>query len=336
MPPPLSAQTVVITGASSGIGRATALRFAESGSRVVLAARNELALQHVASEIRNFGGEAMSVITDVSDWEQVKNLAAQAADTYGRIDTWVNNAGVGVYATAEDTTVDETHQVMQTNYMGMVHGVKAVLPYMRRQHSGTIINVGSVESERALPYNSAYSATKHAVKGYTEALRMELKHAHTGIKVTLILPSGINTPFFNHARSKLGVMPQPAPPAYTPELVAQAITHAAEYPQRDMYIGGAGKLYGIMERISPGFTDWLMMMGGTMFRLQKSHKPDSGQDSLFQTIPEVGRINGDFPHLVKPSMYTPIFELTPASVRFPAMLAVAGALFAFFTARTRR
>jgi len=243
---------------------------------------------------------------------------------FGCIDTWINDAGVGVYATARDTSVEETHQVMQTNFMGVVHGVKAALPYMQAQRSGTIINVGSVESQVALPYNSAYAASKHAIKGYTEALRMELDHAQSGINVTLIMPAAMNTPFFNHALSKLGVLPRPAGPVYEPELVAEAIVYAAEHPQRDVYVGGSGLLFGMMERINPTLTDKLMTAGGTMFRAQESSRPDNGETTLFNTIPETGRVSGDFDNLVKATPHVP-------RALFPAVLI--GALVGLFFVR---
>jgi len=315
MTPQLKDQVVVITGASSGIGRATALRFGKAGSKVVLAARNALGLQEVADNLHNMGAETLVVPTDVTDWDQVQHLAARTVDVFGRIDTWINDAGVGIYATAEQTLIEEVHQVMQTNYMGMVHGVTAVLPIMKAQGSGTIINLGSVESQRALPFHSAYSASKHAIKAYTEALRMELEHDKSGINVTLILPAGINTPFFNHALSRLGVLPQPAPPVYKPELVAEAIVSAAEHPQRDIYVGGASMLFWIMERISPRLADKFMTTGGALFRLQKSSMPDTSQNTLFNTVSETGRVSGDFGHLVKPSLYTRVFELAPKPVR---------------------
>lgn len=299
MPPQLKDQVVVITGASSGIGRSTALLFGKAGAKVVLAARNVIGLQEVADDI-NFmsGGEALAVPTDVTDWAQVERLAHSAMAAFGRIDTWVNDAGVGVYATANDTSVEETQQVMQTNFMGMVHGVKAALPYMQHQQGGTIINIGSVESQVALPYNSAYAASKHAIKGYTEAIQMELENANSGINVTLIMPSAMNTPFFNHALSKIGVLPRPAGPVYKPEMVAEAIVYAAEHPQRNVYVGGAGKLFGIMERLSPALTDKGMTTGGAMFRAQESTRHDNGETTLFNTIPETGRVDGDFENLV--------------------------------------
>jgi len=324
MTPHLRDQVVVITGASSGIGRATALRFGKTGAKIVLAARNVVGLQEVADDVRLLGSEALVVPTDVTEWAQVEHLAHAAMAAFGRIDTWVNDAGVGVYATAGETSVEETHQVMQTNFMGVVHGVKAALPYMEKQHSGTIINVGSVESQVALPYNSAYAASKHAIKGYTEALRMELENAHSGINVTLIMPAAMNTPFFNHALSKLGVLPRPAGPVYKPESVAEAIVYAAEHPQRDVYVGGGGMLFGMMERISPTLTDKVMTAGGTMFRAQESERPDNGETTLFGTIPETGRVSGDFDHLVKANARV-------SRTLFPAV--VVGAIVGLFFVR---
>ena len=312
MPRPIHEQVVVITGASSGIGRETALQLGKLGASVVLAARNEPALQEVAHEIRAAGGRAYVVPTDVAIQEQVEHLATEAINAFARIDTWVNNAAVSIYALVEDTTPEEYARLFQVNVMGTIFGVKAALPHMKRQGYGTIINLGSVVSQRAVPLQSGYVATKHAVKGFTEALRMELRRDYPEIHVTLILPAGINTPFFNHARSKMGVKPQPYPPAYPPSLAAEAIIHAAENPTRDIYVGGASMMITLMERISPAFTDWFMMRGNNGFALQKTDQPDNGLDILDAPEAGVGRVEGDFGHITKPSMYTRIFELTPA------------------------
>jgi short-subunit dehydrogenase len=333
---PLNQQIIVITGASSGIGRSAALQLGEAGATVVLAARNEEALRDVANQIDQLGGRSLVVPTDVSDWGQVQHLAQTAVDTFGRIDTWVNDAGVSVYATAENTEVEETQRIMQTNFMGVVHGVSAVLPVMRAQGYGTIINVGSVESQRALPLQAAYGASKHAVKGYTESLRLELMYEKSGINVTLIMPSGINTPLFNHARSKTGYKPMPVPPAYKPELAGQAIVRAAAAPQRDIYVGGAGFAFWLLQKISPAAADRFMITGGAMYRLQISNDPYTGPDNLDQPVPGKGRVEGDFPQLTKPSMYTPIFEFTPRWMRTAAAMAIPAAAFAIFNGRRDR
>jgi short-subunit dehydrogenase len=333
---PLNQQIVVITGASSGIGRSAALQFGEAGATVVLAARNEEALRKVANLIDQRGGRSLVVPTDVTDWGQVQHLAETTVDTFGRIDTWVNNAGVSVYATAEQTEVEETQRIIQTNFMGVVHGVSAVLPIMRAQGYGTIINVGSVESQRALPLQAAYGASKHAVKGYTEALRMEQMYEKSGVNVTLIMPSGINTPLFNHARSKTGYKPMPVPPVYTPELAGQAIVRAAQAPQRDIYVGGAGFFFWLLQKISPALVDRLMITGGSMYRLQTSNDPYTGPDNLYQPVGGTGRVEGDFESLTKPSMYTPAFEFTPRWIRSIAALAIPAAVVAVITGRQGR
>lgn len=335
MPKPLDQQVVVLTGASSGIGRAAALQFGEAGATVVLAARNEEALREVATLIEQGRGRSLVVPTDVADWGQVQHLAETAVSTFGRIDTWVNNAGISVYATAEATDVEETQQIMQTNFMGVVHGVSAVLPIMRAQGYGTIINVGSVESQRALPLQAAYGASKHAVKGYTESLRMEQMHEKSGINVTLIMPSGINTPLFNHARSKTGYKPMPVPPVYTPELAGQSIVQAAQAPQRDIYVGGAGFIFGLMQKINPALVDRIMTAGGSMYRLQTSDEPYSGPDNLNQTVGGTGRVEGDFAALTKPSLYTPLFEFAPRWVRRLVTLAIPAAVIAVIRGRQK-
>ena len=315
MPRPLNEQVVVITGASSGIGREAALKFGRAGACVVLAARNAEALNEVAEEIRAAGGEALPLPTDVADWTQVQQLATRAIEVFGRIDTWVNDAAVSLYATVEETDVDEFQRLAQVNYMGTVHGVKAALPHMRRQGYGVIVNIGSVESDIALPLQAAYAATKHAVKGLTNSLRIEQEHEKTGVKITLIQPSGINTPFFNHARAKTGVKPMPLPPAYKPELVADAILYTAEHPQREMYIGGAGMSFRVLQRISPALLDRFLRFRGMAFRLQQTEEPAEDGDNLYRPSEGPGRVEGDFAQITKPSMYTRTFEFMPRLLR---------------------
>jgi NAD(P)-dependent dehydrogenase (short-subunit alcohol dehydrogenase family) len=219
---PVGEQIVVLTGASSGIGRETALEFGRRGATLVLAARNKEALDTLVAEVERLGGEAVAVPVDVGDFDQVTELAAQAVERFGRIDTWVNNASVSTYGTVEQMDVDEIRRVIEVNLLGEIHGMKAALPHLRRT-GGTIINVSSTLGKRAVALQAAYCAAKHGVVAFGEALRLELRHAKVPVAVVDVLPSSINTPLFEHARSKLGVVPQPIPPVYEPRVVADAI-----------------------------------------------------------------------------------------------------------------
>ncbi|HEV2093315.1 MAG TPA: SDR family oxidoreductase [Rubrobacter sp.] len=320
-------QVVVITGASSGIGRETAIRFGERGASVVLAARNEEALQEVERKVERLGGRAHVVLTDVAEWGQVDRLAREAVNRFGRIDTWVNNAAASEYATVEETTVEEIERQIQVILVSQLYGMKAALPHMKRQGQGTIINNASGLAKRSVPLQGTYCAAKHGIKGFTDALRMELQHERSEITVTLLMPSSINTPFFGHARSKLGVKPMPIPPAYEPRAVAEAILFAAEHPRRDIVVGSAGKMLEVMERISPSLLDRLMLARGTMFEMQKTDRPDDGRDNLFEPVRETGSTTGEFGKLSRStSLYTRHLEQHPNRKRILLGLAAAGAV----------
>jgi len=288
----LNEQVVVITGASSGIGRATALEFAAKGARVAVAARNADALDSLVDEIRAAGGQAIAVPTDVTDEAQVHELATRTEAAFGRIDTWVNNAGVGLYATVEDTTAEEFDRVMRVNFLGQVHGVQAALGPLRRAGGGTIIGLASVEGERTMPLHGAYSASKRAVRGLYDALRMELAEAGEPIAVTTILPAAIDTPFFEHSRSKIGALPKPPPPVYAPELVAGAIVRAATKPTREVPVGGAAVGFFQGQRVSPALTDAVLSLTRVGIGAQTSDQPDNGIDNLYGPVPGDDRIRG--------------------------------------------
>ncbi|HET7036951.1 MAG TPA: SDR family oxidoreductase [Thermomicrobiaceae bacterium] len=292
MPKPLAEQVVVITGASSGIGRETALELATRHAALVLAARNAEALEEVRREVERLGGTALPVVTDVSDWPQVEDLARQAVARFGRIDSWINDAAVAEFATVAETTPAEAARMVQVNLLGQIYGSMAALPELTRQGQGMLVNVSSQVGVRGVPLMAVYSATKHGIKGFTEALRVELAHAQPGITVTLVLPASINTPFFTHARSKLGSLPRPIPPIYEPRVVAQAIVYALEHPRRDVYAGGAGRLLPVAEALAPGLIDRIMLAGGLFFRLQRSDRPDNGRDNLFAPPAGTGSATG--------------------------------------------
>jgi short-subunit dehydrogenase len=324
MPRPLAQQVVVVTGASSGIGRETARMLACRGATVVLVARGEKALREAAAEVERLGGRALVAVADVSDPEQVQRVADGAVARFDRIDTWVNNAGIATYGTVEATTLDEMRRAIEVDLLGTIHGSKTALPYLR-QSRGTLINVSSVAGRLPVPLLAAYSAAKHGVVGFSDALRMELDHDKTGVSVTTILPYGINTPFFNHARSKLGVMPRPTPPAYPPSAVAEAIVWAAEHPTREIVVGGAAKGALLLRRLSPALVDRVMTLGGLAFRMQTSSRPDDGVDNLFAPMPNSGAVEGDYGReTVLGNGYARTFEFHPMRQR----LAITGLLVA--------
>jgi hypothetical protein len=202
-------------------------------------------------------------------------------------------------------------------------GAKVAVDRMKPRGRGTIINVGSALSERAVPLQAAYVATKHGVAGFSEALRLELKHEHHDIDVVLILPSSINTPLFNFARSKIGVQPMPVPPVYDPRTVAEAISHAAEHGGREIVVGGWGKLLTIGQWLSPSLVDRYMLQGGRMFRQQATKRPDDRRDNLFEPSTGPGAERGDFGADARPeSLYTRLLELHP-NVKRAAVVALA-------------
>jgi NAD(P)-dependent dehydrogenase (short-subunit alcohol dehydrogenase family) len=333
---PIRQQVVAVVGATSGIGRETALRFARQGARMVVAGRSEPGLASLVEEIRREGGEATPVVADVAEFDQVRAIAEQAVSTYGRLDTWVHLAAVSLWATFEQTTPEEFRRILEVNLLGQVYGAKAALPHLRREGLGALIHVSSVEARRPLPLQSAYAASKHGMSGFLEVLRMELQHEGVPISVTEILPASIDTPLFEKARTKIGVRPKGMPPIYPPELVADAILHAAEHPVREIVVGGAGKVMLYGQRLSPQLMDAALMRTG--FQAQRTDEPKrpSAPDNMFQPLPGLDRVHGS-PTPRKqavPSNGSP--KMSPA-VRNAAMLTAAvGAAVALIGGRAAR
>ncbi len=266
---PIDEQVIVITGASSGIGLVTARLAARQGAKVVLAARNERDLERAVGDIRDAGGRAVHVIADVADPEQVERIAETALREFGRIDTWVNNAAVAVYGRIMDVELEDMRRQFDVIYWGQVHGSRTAVPHLRK-HGGALINVASALADRAIPLQGNYCAAKHALKAFTGALRMELEEEGAPISVTLVKPGSIDTPLFDKAKSYIGVEPQPVPPVYAPEIVAEAIIHCAQRPTRDIITGGMGKMLSVADTF-PRLAD--LYMERTTFEGRKTNRP---------------------------------------------------------------
>jgi NAD(P)-dependent dehydrogenase (short-subunit alcohol dehydrogenase family) len=289
---PIAEQVVVVLGAASGIGRETALRFASRGAKVVVADNDAGSLETLVAEISGPGGTAISVLADTADFAQVSAVAEAAVREFGRLDSWIQVAAVGIWAPFMDTTIEEFKRIIDVDLMGQVYGAKAALPYLV-DNGGALVHVSSIEARRALPFHAPYSAAKHGVDGFLEALRMELRKGKVPVSVTEILPSTINTPFFNKSISKIGVKPMGIPPFYDPGIVANAILHAAVHPHREIVVGGAGKGLLTLQRISPSLVDGLMLLAG--FGGQETNEP-KGADAPNNLYAPVGddRVRGDF------------------------------------------
>src|ERR1051325_5205012 len=269
----LCEQVLVITGASSGIGLVTAREAARRGAKLVVAARSEEALGRLVEEINSRGGEAVYVVADVGRQDDVRRIAEVAVERFGRIDTWVNNAGVSIYGRIMETPFEDMRRLYETNFWGVVYGSVVAAEHLRRR-GGALINVGSVLSDRAIPVQGVYSSSKHALKGFTHALRMELEEEGAPVSVTLIKPSTIDTPYTKHAKNLMEKEPALPPPAYAPEVVAEAILHCAETPERDVYVGGGGKALSVLEKYAPRLSDRLME--AVAFDMQQQDGPRAG------------------------------------------------------------
>jgi short-subunit dehydrogenase len=320
-------QVMVVTGASSGIGAATARMGAERGAKVVLVGRQEEALNSVMNDIVRRGGSAISVAADVGVQDDHDRILERAIQSYGRVDTWVNNAGVSIFGTLESVPIEDQRKLFDTDYWGVVYGSMVAVRHMKAS-GGALINVGSEVSDRAVPLQGAYSAAKHAVKGFTDALRMELREEGVPLSVTLIKPASVATGFTSHARNYMDVQPNLPPPVYAPEAVADAILHAAEHPTRDMYVGSASRVISTLGQNMPSLTD---RMATWLFRKQRGGTAaGGGSDSLY----EGGGWHPAQQQLGRRSVYTKM-AMHQSSTSLVAAAAVIGGA-AYWLLRSRR
>ncbi len=327
----LGEQVIVITGATSGIGLATARRAAQRGAKVVLVARNEDALKQLAFELGKKGCEVMHVVADVGIEEDMRRVARSAIERFGGFDTWVNNAGISIFGRNEDVSLEDQRRLFQTNFWGVVHGSLVAVEHLK-QHGGAIINLGSEVSDRAVPLQGMYSASKHAVKGFTDSLRLELEAEGAPVAVTLIKPASVDTMFVEHAKNYLEVEPRLPPPIYAPEVAADAILYAAEHVKRDMFVGGAARLVSSTAHYAPKMMDGYMKH--FLERQQKSGRSarDRTQHSLYGPGQDLQERQGYEGHVFESSLYTQA-ETHPRTAT--ALLAAGLALLAWWGLRER-
>ncbi|HEY9638109.1 MAG TPA: SDR family oxidoreductase [Coleofasciculaceae cyanobacterium] len=320
---PINQQVVAVVGASSGIGRETALQFARRGAKLLISGRSESKLASLVNEIRGFGGEVTSlVIDDVAVFEQVKAIADRTVEVYGRLDTWVHVPATAVFATFDNQTPEEFKRVVDVTLMGQVYGAMAALPHLKREGRGALIHISSMEGVRSLPYQSSYSAAKHGIEGFLEAMRVELQHEKIPISVTSIKPAVIDTPFWDNARTKLGVKPSGIPPFYEPSLVADAILYVAEHPTRDFFVGDAARALDFLQRLSPELVDSLLLLIG--FPLQRSNVPKSedAPNNLYEPVPEHNTIEGSLSEALEIPSITDWLDKNPV-IKWGAIAGVA-------------
>jgi NAD(P)-dependent dehydrogenase (short-subunit alcohol dehydrogenase family) len=276
---------VVITGASAGIGRATARLFGAQGARVGLLARGQAGLDAAATDVRDAGGQAVTIPTDVADYDQLEQAATQIEDTLGPIDVWVNVAFTSVFAPFHQISAAEFRRVTEVSYLGFVHGSMVALARMRPRDRGTIVQVGSALGSRGIPLQSAYCGAKHAINGFTESLRTELLHDHSNIHITVAQMPAVNTPQFSWVLSRLPRHPQPVPPIYQPDIAARAVLYAAEHPHRKQYWVGASTAATILgQRIAPALLDRYLAKTGYDAQQTRQHVEANRPNNLYQPL----------------------------------------------------
>lgn len=293
MKKPLAEQVVVVTGASSGLGRAVARLAGARGARVVVTARNGEALDACVREIEAAGSEALAVPADCTVQDEVNQVVEQAVDRFGRIDTYVANAIVTVYAETYRYEPDELRRILDVNFFGQVYGYWAALPHLR-ESSGTFVSVNSALAYRGIPLQAGYCASKAALRAFFESARVEIRKAGWDVAVSVVLPGAINTPQFDRDRQKLGKQPQPVPPIYQPEPFAEGVLHCCEHPVRELPLGwGAQKLlWG--QKLSPRAGDRMLLRMGWKSQHTDEDKPLDSPDNLFSTLPGDPGAHGRF------------------------------------------
>jgi NAD(P)-dependent dehydrogenase (short-subunit alcohol dehydrogenase family) len=267
----VSNRVVVVTGASGGVGRAVSRQFAASGTAIALLARGQAGLDAAAKDVEAAGGTALVVACDTADPEQVDAAAARVEAELGPVDVWVNDAFTSVFAPFTEITAEEFRRVTEVSYLGYVYGTQAALRYMRPRGHGVIVQVGSALAYRGIPLQSAYCGAKHAIQGFTESVRCELLHEHSGVRITMVQLPAVNTPQFSWVLSRLPRHPQPVPPIYQPDVAARAVVWAAAHDRREWWVGASTAATLVANAVAPGLLD--RYLGRTGYDSQQTDEP---------------------------------------------------------------
>lgn len=287
-------EVVVITGASAGIGRATARRFAKEGARIGLLARGSEGLEGARRDVETLGGEALPIPADVSSAEQIEAAASMIEQRFGPIDIWINNAMTSVFSPVKETPAEEYQRVTEVTYLGCVYGTLSALKRMLPRDQGTIVQVGSALAFRGIPLQSAYCGAKHAVQGFTESVRTELLHDHSNVRVTMVHLPASNTPQFNWVKTRLPRKPRPVPPIFQPEVAAEAIFFAATHKRRELWLGFPTLLAIIGNRLVPGYIDRYLAQTGYESQQYDGPVDSNRRDNLWEPVPGDHGAHGDF------------------------------------------
>jgi short-subunit dehydrogenase len=277
----------MITGASAGVGRATAIAFARRGDRVGLIARGSAGLEGAANDVERAGGRALPLQVDVADADAVEAAASRLEQAFGPIDVWVNNAMASVFSPVKEMTSSDYKRVTEVTYLGAVHGTLAALRRMLPEDAGSIVQVGSALAYRGIPLQSAYCAAKHAIQGFCDSLRAELLHDGSAVRLTMVQLPAMNTPQFEWVKSRLARRAQPVPPIYAPEVAADAIVWASEHGRREVYVGMPTDVAIVGNKLAPGLADRYLARTG--FDSQQTHEPEDPdrRDNLWRAVDDI-------------------------------------------------
>lgn len=333
MTEPRRPEVVAITGASAGVGRATAIAFAREGARLGLIARGVEGLDATCEDVRAAGGEALALSADVSDPIAIEQAATAIEEAFGPIDVWVNNAMVSVFAPVAEMTAEDYRRVTEVTYLGCVHGTLSALQRMRARDAGVIIQVGSALAYRSIPLQSAYCAAKHAVRGFTESLRTELLHEGSRVHVTSVHLPAMNTPQFEWSKNKMPFRPQPVPPIFQPEVAAEAILWSARHRRRDLWVGIPTIRAIVGEQIAPGLLDWYLAKTGYASQQTDIPRDPDLPDNLWHPVPGDRGAHGAFDDQAR--NFSPQLWATTHRPRLAAAGAITVALAGLALRRTR-